>query len=144
VTDIPLAGIDTPIETSTHTNTSWTPTKRTTFVFCNFRQVGFHQWAGAPDQYAYLRSKHRHEFHVRVQVAVNHDDRDMEFCHLKQIAQEAFRNMGVPTADGSLILGSQSCEMMARRLGSSLQAMGIQATSVEVSEDGENGALVIL
>lgn len=117
-----------------------------TTVFCTFRQPGFHRWEGAPEKYDYLRSWHRHEFHVRVEVIVHHNDRDLEFIHLKQLARVAFGRMGTMTEsyDGHLMYGCKSCEMLATELGERLAADGIVAYSIEVSEDGENGAKVIL
>jgi hypothetical protein len=115
-------------------------------VFCTFRQPGFHRWEGAPERYEYLASWHRHEFHVRVEVIVNHSNRDLEFIHLKQVARCAFGRMGSKeeSYDGHLMYGSKSCEMLALELGERLRADGITAYAIEVSEDGENGAKVIL
>lgn len=82
---------------------------------------------------AFLRDRHRHLFHVRVEWRVSHEDREREFflekwqlhrdiSTLKDLAEEE---------------GDWSCERWAREI---LEMTG--AFRVEVSEDGENGAVV--
>lgn len=94
-----------------------------------------HCWPGAPDgPEAHLRNEHRHEFHVEVRIEQSHDDRDIEYLALKR------------ELHGLLPSGPQghlSCEMMARRLLEQLTELyGERAMRVEISEDGENGAIV--
>lgn len=110
----------------------------TKHVFATFRAVGFHNWPGAPDAYAYLRSKHRHEFHCKVEIAVGGSNREVEFCHFKDVAHGEF--IKLCTADGDF--GSRSCEMIADDLRAALLHLHYRVSAVEVSEDGENGAVL--
>jgi len=94
---------------------------------------GFHYWSDAPDNRDYLRDRHRHLFHLMAEVEVTHDDRDVEFHDL----QDAIRAWWGPDA---LDLGPTSCESIARSLAGHLAGLGMRVVSVEVAEDGENGA----
>lgn len=111
-------------------------------VFCTFRQVGFHCWPKAPKEYKYLRSLHRHEFHVRVEVLVSGDNRAVEFIALKEEAKNDFRCLGFEIPENGMItFQSRSCEQLAIELQKQL-VTNFQVTAIEVSEDGENGARV--
>jgi hypothetical protein len=90
-------------------------------------------------KYAFLRLEHRHEFHVRVDVAVTLD-REVEFIFLKKEAENTFRLIGGISDD----YGSRSCEMLAVELAEKLQLKSYKVTSVTVSEDGENGATITI
>lgn len=103
-----------------------------TRVFCRTRFEGFHRWPEAPEEVGFLRSLHRHEFHVEVTVDVDHDDRDVEFILLKRQTDQAIERLK-HTNDTK----SWSCERWAQRLLHKLNA-----SRVVVSEDGENGAVV--
>ena len=106
-------------------------------VQCRF--VGMHRWKNAPDEYRYLRSYHRHEFHVTVKKFVHHDDRDEEFCHLKaKVAAWCEQSFGVESdkADGPCYMHDLSCEQMANQI-----AEQFDAYEVKVSEDGENAGI---
>jgi len=97
-----------------------------------------HCWPGAPEgKHEHLRNPHRHEFHVTVDFQQFHDDRDIEFLAFKDW-------LGRFLEEWSFDLGHQSCEMMAACIYNEVQ--GCWGTTrdyrVEVSEDGENGALV--
>jgi hypothetical protein len=81
-------------------------------------------------------------FHVQVTVQVNHDDRDVEFIALKSKAQGVFESLGEHT-DLGVDFGLQSCEMLGRKLMAILRNNNIaEVVEVQVSEDGENGAIV--
>lgn len=104
-------------------------------VYCTTRFTAMHAWDDAPDEVAFLRSPHRHEFHVRLSVEVDHDDRDIEFIMLKR-ALDGFI--------AARILGTdRSCEQYASAIRDHFaeQYPG-RAITVDVSEDGENGAIV--
>jgi hypothetical protein len=115
-----------------------------TKIFVTFQQEGMHCWPTAPDEYGYLRAVHRHEFHVRVECLVDHNDRDIEMIDFKHLAIMKFMeaNLEHHVEFGMPFFGSKSCEMMAFNLGMSLLARCSNIVSVEVSEDGENGAIV--
>ncbi len=102
-----------------------------TCVIVTFTVEGFHRWLGAPAQRAYLEARHRHLFHVRVEVVVGHADREIECHDLRDFCLEAF---------GGGEMGSQSCEMMAEGLAQKItRRFGKRRVMVEVMEDGEVG-----
>lgn len=102
-------------------------------VVATLRVEGFHRWPNAPDEVDFLRERHRHEFHIRVEREVEHDDRDVEIIMLKNaVRKHLHRLYGDP-----MFLGVMSCEMLARGL---VDNFGLFAC--EVLEDGENGAKV--
>lgn len=106
------------------------------YAAVSFRVQGFHRWDGAPEHRAYLRSTHRHLFHVSVRVRVSHDDRQIEFHDLLAGCQDEFRRI-VAAAEG------KSCEMMARELLSHIYHVWmVDEARVTVSEDGETAATV--
>ena|SRR5580692_2554951 len=110
-----------------------------TYVYCTTQFEGFHAWKNAPEEVAYLGYPHRHIFHVKVIVKVEHNDRYVEFITLKNntnfIIKEA-QNKGYFDC---------SCEDMADYIARNLKATRnmYNVHSVEVSEDGENGAIVV-
>lgn len=115
-------------------------------VFCKFRVAGFHHWPGAPKKYAYLGVPHRHEFHVTVHHLAQHADREVEFIHLKTAAVDCFIALAQDEEKdpyNHLDFGPQSCEQMCINLKKNLDSIGWKGvTTIEVSEDGENGAVV--
>ena len=115
-----------------------------TKIFVTFQQEGVHCWAGAPDKFDYLRALHRHMFHVRIECFVSHSDRDIEMIDFKHKATEQFMlsNLEHHLANGMPFFGSKSCEMMAENVRLALVSIGYNVPQVEVSEDGENGAIV--
>jgi hypothetical protein len=111
----------------------------TTYVYCQTRVIGFHSWPNAPDEVKYLRNKHRHEFHIKVTVKVEHNDRDIEFITLRSAVDRMFDG-----ASAEHDFGAKSCEMIAEDIIYFVEAdENYKIYSVEVSEDGENGAIVI-
>ena len=109
-----------------------------TFVYCTLKFEGFHRWKDAPESVAFLRDWHRHLFGVRVQVRVSHDDRDVEFITLKHLVE------GYVESRYARQQFDKSCEMIAREIGEWLQSQTrYEVSSVQVDEDGENGAVVI-
>ena len=81
---------------------------------------------------AFLRDRHRHVFHVRAEKLVSHGDRDVEFILLKRAVEEELRTVAAEENTETW-----SCERWGEEL---LQRL--QLDKVEVSEDGENGAVV--
>ncbi len=69
---------------------------------------------------------------MRAEKAVTHDDRDVEFILLKRAVEQEIVTIGKEEDTGTW-----SCERWASEL---LRRM--QLDKVEVSEDGENGAVV--
>lgn len=107
-----------------------------TKVWVTFEIPGIHCYPAAPDDVAYLRSPHRHLFKFRVTAQVFHDDREIEFHQLLNWCRAQYT--------GDLSVDYKSCEMIAHELLSRL-ASHIKIPrmiEVEVSEDGECGAVV--
>lgn len=102
-----------------------------TIVWVQTTFVGFHRWKDAPGDKDFLRSYHRHVFHVKLGMEVTHADRQVEFFQLKDTLNEylisEYENRYFDT----------SCEMIATDI---LRKFG--ASYCTVSEDGENGATV--
>lgn len=103
--------------------------KTTIWIRTQFEAL--HAWPKAPDDVAFLRSPHRHMFHVRIGMEVAHKDRAIEFFQFKEKVEGYLRGKyeGMST--------NKSCEMIAQELFEAYDA-----SFVEVSEDGENGAIV--
>jgi hypothetical protein len=76
-------------------------------------------------------------FHVKATAAVSHDDRDIEFHDLSDMIRTWW-------GPGARECGSASCESLARELAGYLGDQGVVVASVEVSEDGESGAVLTL
>ena len=101
-------------------------------VFCTLTFEAWHRWPDAPDEFAYLRDLHRHMFHVRLAISTK-TDRQIEFIDLKRQVGNAITKLQQTEKD----VKTWSCERWAMRL------LGLfDAAYVQVSEDGENGAVV--
>lgn len=103
-----------------------------TMVFVTTQFEGFHRWKDAPPQYGYLKDWHRHMFHVRLRKKVD-ASRQIEFIELKQKINAYIDTM----FKGKEHRFELSCEELAEQL-----LHYFNAHMVEVSEDGENGAIV--
>jgi len=108
-----------------------------THIYVTARFIAFHAWPQAPDSVAFLRNPHRHQFHVKASLQVSHEDRDLEFFIVQRKLQE-FLDTNYENRD----LGPKSCETMAKEIIDYLFGLSQGSLSVEVSEDGENGAIV--
>lgn len=112
-----------------------------TYVFVTARFAALHRWVDAPikmPEVDFLANWHRHEFHVRLVVEVGHNDREVEFLCLKRELQ-TFLQTNFENAKLDM-----SCEMMAKKIATHFFVTSSEyvVRSVEVSEDGENGAFV--
>ena len=115
-------------------------------VWVTAQFTGYHRWEAAPAKVGFLRDMHRHVFHVRVEVAVDHDDRDVEFFILKEAVETIIRMEFAGKTD----IGS--CEMIARKIHTELNRRHLHVEGdtycvlsvmqVDVSDDGENGATI--
>lgn len=109
-------------------------------IIVSFQFEGFHCWEKAPNEHSYLRHTHRHMFHVRAKKTVQALDREIEFIALKREMEGWTKGeFGSYTVNGQLKPNAHgaSCEAMAKDL-----LMQFNLDSVEVLEDGENGAEV--
>jgi len=115
-------------------------------IWVTFRKEGIHRYPAAAtdpalatgDEYdvSFLGVPHRHIFHFRVWIDVLHNDRDIEFIQFKRWLENLYR-------DGTLALDYKSCEMMSDDLYVQISSRyPDRAVWIEVSEDGENGALI--
>lgn len=105
-----------------------------TEIWVKDRLPGFHCWPDAPAARAYLADRHRHMFDVRVTVEVGHVARDVEFFELTDEIKAWW-------GAGERECGASSCEAVAVNLGEHLLSQDLVVTSVEVSIDGEGGAV---
>ncbi len=105
-------------------------------VAVTFTAEGFHCWPKATPWRRYLAARHRHLFHVRVELPVSHDDREIECHDLRDFCIMAF---------GSGDFGHQSCEMLAETLAVnvSMRYGAMKNLAVSVMEDGEVGATFV-
>jgi len=123
----------------------------TTSIFVTTQVEGIHYWSKAwKDKLLnvnYLKHPHRHMFHLKLELQVYNDDRELEFLVMKRwlniIGQKIFGDLA------HLKPIPMSCEMIAKEIlkevqkfVSSLDDDRIRSASCEVSEDGENGAIV--
>jgi hypothetical protein len=115
-------------------------------IWVTFQKEGIHCYPAAAtdpalatgDEYdvSFLGTPHRHIFHFRVWIDVVHNDRDIEFIQFKRWLENLYK-------EGTLRLDYRSCEMMADDLYQQIAARyPDRAVWIEVSEDGENGALI--
>lgn len=104
-------------------------------VIVTFQLEGFHHWRDAPSHREYLRARHRHMFHFRMEALVKGEDREIEFHDFLESSRRlAYGALGKADVRG------WSCEMIAIDI---LESCGLPAMSaVEVWEDGECGARV--
>ena len=106
------------------------------FIFVTFQKEGIHKYPDAPEGVEFLRNDHRHIFHFRVDIEIWHNDRDIEFILFKRELEALY-------SGGTLELDYQSCEMMGNDLAAYIQEnYPGRDLKVEVSEDGENGAVL--
>ena len=125
-------------------------------IWVTFQKEGIHKYPAAltdpalatGDEYdvSFLGYPHRHIFHFRVWIDVFHNDRDVEFIQFKRWLENLFRaghTGNNNTEDSVLSLDYKSCEMMADDLYIQIATKyPDRVVWIEVSEDGENGALI--
>ena len=117
-------------------------------IWVTWQREGIHKYPAAltdpalatGDEYdvSFLGYPHRHIFHFRVWIDVFHNDRDVEFIQFKRWCQSLYQG------DKSVLsLDYKSCEMIADDLYVQIAARyPNRVVHIEVSEDGENGALI--
>jgi len=112
--------------------------KISTEVYCTLQIEGQHCWLKCPfAEVKYLRHPHRHLFHIKATKKVTHDDRDVEFILLKHKIENYFYEEYFDSDIQMMNFESMSCEMIAKELITKFNLL-----RCEVSEDGENGAIV--
>ena len=120
----------------------------TRWIEVTFQKEGIHCYPAAltdprlktGDEYdvSFLGYPHRHVFHFRVRIKVTHNDRDIEFIQFKRWLESLY-------STGVLELNHKSCEMIAEDIIDAIQLKyPNRELEIEVSEDGENGAILEL
>ena len=115
-------------------------------IWITFRKEGIHRYPAAAtdpklatgDEYdvSFLANPHRHIFHFRVWISVQHNDRDIEFIQFKRWCEGLYNNQ-------TLVLDYKSCEMMSDELYETIKTKyPDREIWIEVSEDGENGSFI--
>ena len=112
-------------------------------IWITWQKEGIHKYPAALTDPAladvqFLGYPHRHIFHFRVWIDVFHNDRDLEFIQFKRWCESLYSGNGAV-----LSLDHKSCEMMADDLYIQIASRYPgRVVHIEVSEDGENGALI--
>lgn len=105
-----------------------------TYIKVSWSFEGFHMYPNAPEEVSFLKSMHRHIFKCSAKIQVEHDNRELEFFIVQRKLKSRF-------SDGSM--NSMSCEMIASQIGFFIKDLyGERNMEIEVSEDGENSAIV--
>jgi len=113
-------------------------------IWVTFQKEGIHLYPAAKDDPAlatggwddvsFLGVAHRHIFHFRVAIDVQHNDRDIEFIQFKRWLESLY-------SDGTLELNHRSCEMIAEDLAQQINnKYPNRSITISVAEDNENGA----
>lgn len=106
-------------------------------VFSALSIEGLHHWPGAGSKASepYLAKEHRHLFKIRLESPVRHTDRDVEFISFGRMVRRAMLRT----------FGPEPCQfktMSCEDIGLWIMDAFPQVSLAEVSEDGENGAIV--
>ena len=115
-------------------------------IWVTFQREGIHKYPAAAtdpklatgdhNDVSFLAYPHRHMFHFRVRVSVQHNDRDIEFIQLKRWLESLY-------AGDVLKLDHKSCEMIAEDLYYEIvKQYPNREYVISVFEDGENGAIL--
>ena len=139
-----IMGQATPLQNNTMRQ-DWRPNK---MIWITFRKEGIHCYPAAAtdpnlatgDEYdvSFLAHPHRHIFHFRVWISVQHNDRDIEFIQFKRWLESLYNGQG-----SVLSLDHKSCEMMSEDLFDVISKKHPgREVWIEVSEDGENGSFI--
>ena len=111
----------------------------TTTIVVKLQYEALHNWPGVVDAMPdkshihFLKYPHRHVFYITLEKIVLHDDRHIEIIDFKQKVLKHLEH----TFQGNF--EHRSCEMIGEYL-----LKHFDCTSVEVLEDNENGAKVII
>ena len=107
------------------------------YIYITTQFEGIHRYENAPEEVSFLRNYHRHLFKIRLQVEVEHNERDIEFIMLKH----AIDNYILQTYLDMMV--NASCETIAETLIDYVKSSYPNRKVIcEVSEDGENGAIL--
>jgi len=112
-----------------------------TTIWVKFQVEGWHRWPQAPADCIYLKREHRHMFHFRVEIQVDHANREVEFHTFKTQCMDFIEGYLESDYGHGKDFMSYSCEDLAIQM---IKAVGADDRWIacEVSEDGECGARV--
>lgn len=121
-----------------------TDSKISRMIWVTFSKEGIHKYPAAltdpklatGNEYdvSFLGYPHRHIFHFKVAISVQHHDREIEFIQFKRWLENLYGN-------GLLSLDYKSCEMIAEDLYNMISNIyPMRSVWIDVSEDQENGA----
>lgn len=111
------------------------------FIWVTFQKEGIHKYPAALEDpkladVSFLGYPHRHIFHFKVWISVEHNDRDIEFIQFKRWLESLYN-------DATLSLDYKSCEMMSDDLYEKIhERYSDREVWIEISEDGENGSFI--
>jgi len=57
--------------------------------------LGTHYWTNAPKEVEFLSHEHHHNFHIRLECDVKHNDRELEFIMLRIWLKKYFETHNV-------------------------------------------------
>lgn len=108
------------------------------FIYVTLQQEFIHQYKDAPEEVSYLRYPHRHLAHIKVQIEVYHNERELEFIMVKH-------KISAMLQDYLRVTCGHSCETIAEFIINFVQEEygNNRDIIVDVSEDGENGCQLI-
>ena len=99
---------------------------------------GLHRWKDCDiEEVMYLKHLHRHLFYIRIEKQVSHNDRDIEIIKFKKSIIDYLNLKWYDDKYKCLMFDNMSCENIAENLYNKFLA-----SSVEVLEDNENGAII--
>lgn len=110
------------------------------YIWVTFSREGIHYYPQALEDpkladVSFLGYPHRHIFHVRVDLEVFQNDRDVEFIQFKRWLESLY------SSDGELNFNHQSCEMIGDALANIIKdKYPGRKVKISVSEDNENGS----
>ena len=110
-----------------------------TYIVVKLQVEGVHVWPNAFDKVSYLKSSHRHMFHICLKKKVSHNDRQIEIINLKHQMSDYLQKKYYSCTLELLDFTTNSCESIATDLLNEFNA-----DYVQVLEDNENGAEVQL
>lgn len=106
-------------------------------IYVTTQKEFFHCYPDAPEEVSYLRDVHRHILHIKASIEVFSSDRELEFIMVKHALDKFLQEKKFEK--------ETSCEQVGLAVLAFLQdtCMSFRDIEVEVSEDGENGSILI-
>lgn len=108
-------------------------------IYFSLDVYALHRWKDCSiEQVDYLRNLHRHQFRFTCSGPVDHDDREKEFIVLKEKLFTFLCAKFWSPKYKMLDFDTLSCEQLCKIVYAEFNWL----SSVQVSEDGENGAVL--